>query len=684
MRSRSARKARELGRRGGRTHSGPYDPEEGFRSPSGLAVDTDGRLWVVENDQRPKRTSVWRRGRWQRDFIGDTGYGGGGVINPLDPTEAFYRDMTFKIDLDTGEWKLTHVGFVMPEGGEKIGVESSSGDHATGGDVDAECAMVHRDRTYIHKCRGARQTYRRLDDGRWGLCLYIDPGKKLAWMDANDDCEVQDSEIVRGGPGDDWGSTDYWGMRPSRNLDLFFTRGLQRPGLRLRLERVTPGGTPLYDFTKFEHMAGECMNGIGLADGGYNSGCAGERGEYFSEMRKIHPRNVSKKTFWFRGINTGRWTARLPKPGLVLYPFQAHGVADLPGVGEAVCWVSDFGQRYLFTDDMLYIDEVFSDSRVSRKGWPDTPDVGFVADEMSPGQESFHGFFTRLNDGRYIITTGFTDCRVFEITGLDSLKRIEGSVDLEREHLARSRQIQEFRRSGGKSRGSMVVARASGGIGIDGALAGWKRDGAVRVEADADRSAEVLTAYDRSNLFVAWDVKDPNPMRNSTQDWRIAFKGGDAVDLMLRTPGGNLDDGAVRDGDMRLLITEIDGAARAVLYRQVSAMKQPYVFDAFEGAGRANAVRMDEVRLATEVTTAVRRGEGGYVVEAKIPWNLLGVRPAAGVELRMDFGVLYSDPDGGRTMLRVYWENQDTNIVSDIPSEATLKPGKWGVVRLGE
>ena len=303
---------------------------------------------------------------------------------------------------------------------------------------------------------------------------------------------------------------------------------------------------------------------------------------------------------------------------------------------------------------------------------------------MSPGQESFHGFFTRLNDGRYIITTGFTDCRVFEITGLDSLKRIEGSVDLEREHLARSRQIQEFRRSGGKSRGSMVVARASGGIGIDGALAGWKRDGAVRVEADADRSAEVLTAYDRSNLFVAWDVKDPNPMRKSTQDWRIAFKGGDAVDLMLRTPGGNLDDGAVRDGDMRLLITEIDGAARAVLYRQVSAMKQPYVFDAFEGAGRANAVRMDEVRLATEVTTAVRRGEGGYVVEAKIPWNLLGVRPAAGVELRMDFGVLYSDPDGGRTMLRVYWENQDTNIVSDIPSEATLKPGKWGVVRLGE
>lgn len=681
--SRSARKVRELGRRGGRTRNGRYDPEEGFRNPSGLAVDTDGRLWVVENDQRPKRVSVWGRGRWVREFIGDTGYGGGGAINPLDPTEAFYRDMTFRIDLDAGEWKLTHVGFVMPEGGEKIGVKSGSGDHATGSDVDAECAMVHRGRTYIHKCRGARHTYRKLDDGRWGLCLYVDARNKVAWMDGNDDCKVQDDEIVRGGPGDDWGSTDYWGMRPSKNLDLFFTRGVQRPGLRLRLQRVTPGGTPIYDFTKFEHMAGECMNGIGLADGSYNSGCAGERGEYFSEMRRIHPGGVSKRTFWFRGLNTGRWTARLPEPGLVLYPFQAHGIADVGGVGEVVCWVSDFGQRYLFTDDMLYVEELFADSRVCRKGWPNAPEPGFVADEMSPGQESFHGFFTRLDDGRYIMTTGFTDCRVFEITGLGSIKRINGSVELKREHLARSRQIQQFRRSGGKSRGSVVVARSTGRIGVDGSLDGWKRENAVRIEVDADRSAEVLTAYDRSNLYVAWDVKDPNPMRNSAQDWRIAFKGGDAVDLMLRRPGGNLDDAVVRDGDMRLLITEIDGEAKAILYRQISSNRRPHVFDAFEGAGRANAVRMDEVRPATEVAVAIRRGQGGYVVEAKIPWRLLGVRATSGVELRMDFGVLYSDPGGGRTMLRVYWENRDTNIVSDIPSEAALSPGKWGVAKLG-
>ena len=679
----SAHKERELGRRGGRTHSGPYDPEAGFFNPSGLAVDSRGRVWVVENDQLPKRTSVWHHGRWARDYIGDTGYGGGGVINPLDPTEAFYRDMTFRIDLDTGEWKLTHVGFVIPEGGEEIGDMSGSGEHTLGSRVNAECAMVYHGRTYLHKCCGVLHTYRKLDDGRWALCLYIDPARKIAWMDTNDDCKVQDSEIVRGGPGDDWGSIDFWGLRPSKHMDLFFSRGLQKPGLRLRLQRVTRGGTPIYDFTRFDTMAGECMNGIGLADGSYNSGCASDRGEYFSEMRKIYPGNVSKKTFWFRGLNTGRWTARLPAPGLVLYPFQAHGIADVPGVGEAVCWVSDFGQRYLFTDDMLYIAEVFSDGRVCRKGWPEVGVPGFVADDMSPGQESFLGFFTRLNDGRYIITTGGTDCRVFEITGLDSLKRIEGSVDLRREYLARARQIQEFRRSGGKSRGSVVVTRASGPVGIDGSLSGWNRDDAVSIKADADRSAEVLTAYDRSNLYVAWNVLCAHPMHNSTQDWRIAFKGGDAVDLMLRKPGGNLDDGAVREGDMRLLITEIDGEAKAVLYRQKSATKQPYLFDAFEGAGRDNAVRMDEVRLATEVTSAIRRGEDGYVVEAKIPWSFIGFMPSAGDELRMDFGVLYSAPDGGRTMLRVYWENRDTNIVSDIPSEAALSPGNWGVAKLG-
>jgi len=681
---RSARKTDEIGRPGGRTLDGWYDPGEGFRNPAGLTVDSQGRLWVVEDSQHPKRVRVWQGRRCLRDFIGDTGYGGGGVIDPLDPTTAFYRDMVFKIDLETGLWALKQVGLAMPEGAAEHGVARPEGDRATGSDVEAEYATSYKGRTYVCTCRGERQMFRKRPDGRWALCVYIDPRRKLGWCDRNDDGRVQEGEVFRGGLQADWGGTDYWGMRPSRGLDWHFSRGVDRPGLRLRLAGVSPGGTPLYDFAKFETMAGECMNGIGLADGSYNSGCAGERGEYFSEMRRIRPAGDGKKTYWFRGERTGRWTSRMPAPGIVLYPFQAHGLAEAPSIGgEVVLWVSDFGQRYLFTDDMLYVDQLFADARSLCDGWPETPERGFLANRMAPGQESFHGYFTRLADGRYILTTGFTDCRVIEVTGLDSLRRISGQVKLGPEHLTRAEEIRRFRLSGGGAKGALGVPRAAGQIVLGGDLAAWPQRGAARIDVDAERGAEVLACYDDRNLYVAWDVRDPSPLLNRSQRPELAFKGGDAVDVMLRPPGAALDAPGPREGDTRLLVTELDGKAVAVLYRPVSRTASPYLFDAFEGANRPNAVRMDEVRVAREVSVRTRKSATGYVVEAAIPWALLGFAPRAGLEGRIDFGVLFGDPQGSQTVLRTYWENRDTNIVSDIPSEAQLRPDLWGAFVLG-
>ena len=679
-----AEPAAAIGKQGGRTQNGWYDPGEGFLNPCGLAVDGKQRLWVVEDSYRPKRVSVWADGKWLRDFIGDTGYGGGGIINPLDPTMAIYDGMVFKIDLAAGTSELKQVGMILPDNAAARGIEILSSDAGF-----TEYIMACKGRAYVHNCRGVRTVYRLLDagpnKGRWALCVYIDPRRKIAWIDRNDDCAISDDEIVRGGEKDDWGGTDYWGQRPSANLDLYFTRSVERPGLRLRVQSFTPGGTPIYDFAKFEPMAGECQNGIGLADGSYNSGCAGERGEYFSEMRRIYPAGTARRTFWFRGQNTGRWTYHLPAPGLVLYPFQAHGAGSCPSIdGEIVCWVSDFGQRYLFTDDMLYVDQLFADARMNLAAWPDAPERGFVANRMAPGQESFHGFFTRTADGRWLLTTGFTDCRVFEIAGLDSLRRISGQAELKQGHLARAAEIREFRLSGGKTRGSLAARRTAKPIAIDGSLADWSRDSAVQIKVDAQRGAEVLAAWDNDNLYIAWEVRDDSPMVNKSQDWPLAFRGGDCVDVMFRAPGDKLDDAAVRAGDLRLLVTRLDGKVTPVLYRPVSSDKKPHVFDAFDGAGRADAVRMDEVRLADEVKAAIKTGPAGYVVEAAVPWRLLGVKPAAGLEARIDFGVLYGDPRGAGTALRAYWENRDTQIVSDIPSEAALKPANWGVLKLAE
>jgi len=198
------------------------------------------------------------------------------------------------------------------------------------------------------------------------------------------------------------------------------------------------------------------------------------------------------------------------------------------------CWVSDFGQRYLFTDDMLYVDQLFADARASFESWPDRPERGFLANRMAPGQESFHGTFTRLADGRYILTSGFTDCRVFEITGLDTLRRIAGETEIRPQHLPRMAEIRQFRLTGGRGSASITIKRAAKPIALDGKLDEWSREGAVEIKVDADRGARVLTAYDDASLYIAWDVRDPSPMLNKAPRWELAFKGGDAVDLFWR------------------------------------------------------------------------------------------------------------------------------------------------------
>lgn len=53
-------------------------------------------------------------------------------------------------------------------------------------------------------------------------------------------------------------------------------------------------------------------------------------------------------------------------------------------------------------------------------------------------------------------------------------------------------------------------------------------------------------------------------------------------------------------------------------------------------------------------------------------------------EAQIGFGVLFSDPSGMQTVARAYWSNRDTNIVTDISSEARLAPGNWGLCRFGK
>ena len=93
---------RAIGKAGGRLWVGAWDPH-GMLVPRGVAVTDDGKLWVAEDDNTPKRVSVWDAvtGAFLRDYLGPTAYGGGTVftVDPADPSIVYHSGLRWKVDV---------------------------------------------------------------------------------------------------------------------------------------------------------------------------------------------------------------------------------------------------------------------------------------------------------------------------------------------------------------------------------------------------------------------------------------------------------------------------------------------------------------------------------------------------------------------------------------------------------
>jgi hypothetical protein len=127
-------------------------------------------------------------------------------------------------------------------------------------------------------------------------------------------------------------------------------------------------------------------------------------------------------------------------------------------------------------------------------------------------------------------------------------------------------------------------------------------------------------------------------------------------------------------GDLRLLVTQVDGKPRAVLYEPVSpgatGEKVPFsspwrtlTFDRVEDVS-------NQIELATD-------GQGFY--EVSIPLKTLSLKATTGQRMKADIGILRGN--GTETTARSYWSNKATGITADVPSEAALTPHLWGTIQ---
>jgi hypothetical protein len=488
--------------RPGEPRVGPYDPKH-MNHPKGLTVTSDGRLWVAEHWLVPKRVSIWTQGgEFVKAMYGPTWYGGGGALDPRDRTRFFVHGdgggMEFKLDWDRGTSELKRV-YYLPNAPVDLLEYKLAGKVPPTKSFPQTPVWVGK-RLYLSNCFAGDPTngeavvylwhYRNgiavpvatlgdPADAAWDI-LRTEPFRSrwpagvrppesgrsvktanatFVWCDLNDDGEMQPDEvqIVAGPPG---------------SVTLDGELGLTTStAIRYAPVGFTAKGAPRYDLARGKELAagGQPGGGSGgqviAARDGWTvftlaprplPGCylAGSKDgrlnwtfpEDFLGLQASHhskpPRHPGEV------IGTTRLLGRsflAPRTPLVL-PASKRG--NTRGVAEPIeLWAinGNYGNVYLFTTDGLLVATLFRDSRSARP-WPNEGRRGFDAKDVSLEEECFFPSIQQMTDGRVYLVAGKSFSGIFEVTGLDTLRRVpEQRLTVTAEDVAAARRYLEAR-----------------------------------------------------------------------------------------------------------------------------------------------------------------------------------------------------------------------------------------------
>ena len=686
----------------GKPAQGLYDAAH-MNDPAGLTLDDRGRLWVAENNYQPKRVSVWdsRTGALLHAYYGPYKYGGGGTLDPSDRTRFHYDGMTLKLDWKTGTAKPVDVYY-------RMGVADTP---ALGDDVDTApmTPLYAHGHQYVTNCYTTNGTngaaaailwemqpngvakgvaaLGRAND--WPLLKTLpfrsrwpqgaDPGADgwwygegaahnaalFVWNDLNGDGKVQPGEVVMR-------QADTGAVTVASDLSFVAAR-VGGAAVRYAPVTWTASGAPRYALDAGRVLSSnaqpEASTGMGQALVGTDGwvvqttapkpfsadGVGGSRNgvalwQYPSLWPGLHPSH----------------DAPMPdRPGELIGTTRLLGGLVTPrGSDAGPLWAinGNKGNVYLFTQDGLFVATLFQDSR--SKGW-NAPEAvrGMSVNGLSLQEECFFpAIMQTAVDGKiYLQGNG---C-LLSTEGLEGIRRLPTrpltltAADLTAAQSYFAAREAERQRDQDAGQGPLTVAlRPAPPAQGAGKLGDWPEKGFVPI----DNHTSAALAVSQGRLYAAFKTGDGGLLDSRPEAMQNLFKSGGALDLMLdAVPGGE-----------RLLVTRVSGKTAAVLYRpRVPGTLDPVRFVSMAGVNKTTLMdRVDDVSAA--VTLA---GSGGdYVLS--VPLALLGLSPAAGLEIRGDVGILRGN--GFQTLQRVYWHNKASGLVSDLASEAELTPPLWG------
>jgi len=653
---------------------GPFNPLA-MANPTQCLVDAEGKLWVTESNEHPKRVSVWSidDGGLLAEHYGPTHYGAsGGAIHPADPNVMVGAACEWKLDPDTGRATCTYV------------IDHHSHGYATFRQGD-------NGRWYLLTNSGRYGTTRlqvreRTDEGRYVLRATIAGNPQgegrykpsRIWADANGDGEPQDSEYMHHTHWLHLAGSNNWSLCIGRDMTLYPYDMGRKQVVALPVSGFTAAGAPVYDPAKIvelplKHDAEFQMNYSGAAggDGGkrvlINHGGSGLPNPFDFIWQCFD--TESGQLLWsypnpYFQVHRSH-TAPSPQIGLFRGAFGIVGIADYPEPIGTV-WVinGNLGEWHMLTEDGYYLSRLFQGDPLKVR-FPDVAVPGADMTNAPPGLggEDFGGSMTQGEDGRMYVQAGKTALWNLRVDGFDKVKPLgSGELTLTQPLLAEAAKLREAQLQAAEGTGAVTIGRRT--IRFTGnPAADFQGVKPVSFEKNRGAGVEVWSAWDDEHLYVAWGVQDNTPWVNGAGHAREMYASGDTVDLQLgpAADGGKRGNNRVL-GDLRLSIGPFQDKPTAVIYRKVWNEKKPYSVS----SGVVENYTLDYAAVVEDVQIEQTTGKGRYVVEAAIPWDVLGFKPELGHELVGDFGTTHGNPSGNRTRLRTYWNNKQTGLVDDV------------------
>ena len=697
--------------------AGPYDPLH-MNNPAGITIDSKDHLWVAEEDNFPKRVSIWTLdGKFINAFYGPGKYGGGGTLDSHDTTRFYYAEakgaMEFKLDWQKKTFQLKSVYYRATPSDLSLGWREAA----------PELPLYRGKQRYFSNCHNSSPTNGTpttflfiekngiaLPVAAAGNAKYWDvlketrfiqrwpPEKKqrgikptddafFIWSDTNGDGQVQPDEVtIRSGIAS--GIT----LMPDFS---FCVADLDGKAVRYAPVSFNNNGVPQYNIDNGEILVSGILPAVStggdqvlVADSGQTIVTLGIKP--FDALSICGSKNGvpmwSYPDLW-PGLHASH-SAPLPAQNgeLIGTTRLLGGLFHVRGSDAGPCWAinGNLGNVYLFTSDGLFITTLFTDMRRGNI-WPlTTAEPGLRIDSISLGPENFWPTITQASNGSIYMVDGARSS-IISFNGMESIRRLPDlNITITEKDLINAHNYlvkMEAGRQETINKDTLNVAMRLSPPKVDGKLDNWT----WADWADIDRSG--VKAYFNStskpynvtgalaiaagNLYVGYRT-DISKLQNSGELPNAPFLTGDALDLMIGTdPLAKPGRQTPVAGDIRVVVTLINNKPLAVLYKAVVKGTKTNTGIPFSSPTRI--ISFDQVDdISSKVQFAYDKGN----YELAIPLSVLGLNPKNGMLINGDIGILRGIP--GTTYSRSYWSDKSAGNTADVPSEAELLPQLWG------